>query len=162
MPVSGAVLDRAVFALSENETAVAVRFGLSNACAGHGALLFEYDDLALFRPQGEDLRLVLQVALEETITQVHCDEDEDDCGGTDTEKYILRRGKHKTRGLLRLGPQERDPPQGGSAVDVPMERQQTRRGRHGRQASVIGPASSALVASPGVSAWLSPDRRQDR
>ena len=100
MPVRGAHLDRTRFALSENETAVAVRFGLDTACAGHGALLFEYDDLALFRAHGEDLRLVLEVTLSLTTTQVHCDEAEDGCGGSDTEKHILRRGKHKTGGLF--------------------------------------------------------------
>lgn len=100
MPVRGARLDRTVFALSESETAIAVRFGLDNASAGHGALLFEYDDLALFRPLGEDLRLILEVTLSLTTTQVHCDEAEDGCGGSDTEKHILRRGKHKTGGLF--------------------------------------------------------------
>ena len=96
----GVRLDRTVFALNESENAVAVRFGLENACSGHGALLFEYSDLALFRPQGNELRLVLQVTLEFTTTQVHCDEDEDDCGGSDTERYILRLAKHKTDGFF--------------------------------------------------------------
>jgi hypothetical protein len=100
MPLLGGVrLDRTVFALNESENAVAVRFGLENACSGHGALLFEYSDLALFRPQGDELRLVLQVTLELTTGQVHCDEDED-CGGSDTEKYILRLAKHKTGGFF--------------------------------------------------------------
>jgi len=93
-------LDRTVFALNESESAVAVRFGLENACSGHGALLFEYSDLALFRSVGDELRMVLHVTTEFTTTQVHCDENEDDCGGSDTEKSILRLAKHKTGGFF--------------------------------------------------------------
>jgi hypothetical protein len=100
IPIRGARLDRTVFALNENENAVAVRFDLDNVCDGYGAMLSEYDELALFRAEGDELPLILQVTLESTESQVHCRDDDDDCGGSDTDKYILRLAKHKHGGLF--------------------------------------------------------------
>ena len=102
LPLGGPVrLDRTAFPLSESESAVAVRFDVETTADGYGAYLSEYDELALFRPDGPNLTLILMVPLKLVTTQVHCDDDPD-CGGSDENKYVVRVAKHKTGGLYDL------------------------------------------------------------
>jgi hypothetical protein len=102
LPVGRVRLERTTFRLNESESAVAVRFAVETIADGYGAYLSEYDELASFRPDGQGLALILMVPLRMVTTQVHCDEDDENCGGFEEEKYIVRVAKHKTRGLYDL------------------------------------------------------------
>jgi hypothetical protein len=103
LPLRGPVrLDRTIFALSENEAAVAVRFDFDTTADGYGAYLSEYDELALFRPDGQNLVMILMVPLVQATTQVHCNDDDQSCGDSEEDKYIVRIAKHKTGGLYDL------------------------------------------------------------
>jgi len=103
LPLRGPVrLDRTTFPLAESEAAIAVRFDFDTTADGYGAYLSEYDELALFRPDGKDLALILMVPLKLVTGQVHCGDDDPSCGDSTEDKYIVRVAKHKTSGLYDL------------------------------------------------------------
>jgi len=100
-------LDRTIFRLTEDETALAVRYESSNGTMGSNALLFERDNLALFRAGPAGLSLVFKAPLKETISTVHCDEEDaeaaQECDRPATvTKYAVHVSNHKTNGVFDL------------------------------------------------------------